>query len=370
MKGQTYAPAYHRQAWLADVATSLYSTRPVQPAGHVPFLAVIALAGCAGSARVDGSSRPSGAERGSSSPDSGSPQGAQTVNPNLTSLSVDSFRCGLQGRRVEQVDLNHDGRSDLVSVYERESTTLSCRQADFNFDSRIDAYFFYGEQGELVREQFDLDYDGRIDAGRLYEEGVLTVDEQDVDRDGYVDAWRRYEKGRLLRIETDRDGDGKADMFAHYVGGQVDRVGYDTNGDGRVDQWDHDTARRARLATRARDTHAATTEDAAEEKASETKAAEAKPSEGNKETPPPKGKGKTTGPGEQAQRPARPSASKAPASRPVPRSGAAATKAGSPQSPFPATEKEPPQPASPKPQAPTTAKEQPKPESPKPQAPS
>jgi len=183
----------------------------------------------------------------------------QAANPNLRALSVDTLRCSAKGQRTDQQDLNHDGRADLISLYSDEGTTLSCRQADFNFDGRLDAYFHYDDKGVLHREQFDLDYDGRLDIGRTFKDGKLVLDEQDTNRDGYVDAWRRYDKGRLLRIETDRDGDGRADMFAYYVAGRVDRIGYDVNGDGRVDQWDHDAARRAREAEALRKENAADT---------------------------------------------------------------------------------------------------------------
>lgn len=203
----------------------------------------VAAAGCAGKTQPD--------EAKSNAPDESledSQSAPQAANPNLRSLRVDDLRCSTAGKRADQQDLNADGRADLVSLYAGEGTTLSCRQADFNFDGRLDAYFHYDEKGVLVREQFDLDYDGHIDIGRTFKDGKLILDEQDTNRDTFVDAWRRYDKGRLLRIETDRDGDGRPDMFAYYVAGRVDRIGYDVNGDGRVDQWDHDAARRAREA--------------------------------------------------------------------------------------------------------------------------
>jgi len=218
--------------------------------------AVVAVApGCAGKKDADKDGK-------SKSPDEANEdsQSAPEVNPNLRALRVDDNRCSSQGQRANQQDLNHDGKADLVSLYSGEGITLSCRQADFNFDGRLDAYFHYDEKGVLNREQFDLDYDGRIDIGRTFKDGKLVLDEQDTNRDGFVDAWRRYDKGRLLRIETDRDGDGRADMFAYYVAGRVDRIGYDVNGDGRVDQWDHDAARRAREAEAIRKENTGTTD--------------------------------------------------------------------------------------------------------------
>ena len=215
--------------------------------GLVPALALsLGLAATAGCAN-----KPDGDDKESNAPDESaedSQSAPEAANPNLRALRVDDLRCSVKGQRADQQDLNQDGRADLVSLYGGDGTTLSCRQADFNFDGRLDAYFHYDEKGVLAREQFDLDYDGRIDIGRTFRDGKLVLDEQDTNRDGFVDAWRRYDKGRLLRIETDRDGDGRADMFAYYVAGRVDRIGYDVNGDGRVDQWDHDAARRAREA--------------------------------------------------------------------------------------------------------------------------
>lgn len=217
-------------------------------------LGLVAAAGCAGKSQDEDKKSQAPDESGEDS------QSAPSVNPNLRALRVDELRCSMKGQRADQQDLNADGKADLVSLYAGEGTTLSCRQADFNFDGRLDAYFHYDEKGALAREQFDLDYDGRIDIGRTFKDGKLVLDEQDTNRDGFVDAWRRYDKGRLLRIETDRDGDGRADMFAYYVAGRVDRIGYDVNGDGRVDQWDHDAARRAREAEALRKENDADTE--------------------------------------------------------------------------------------------------------------
>ncbi|MEM7157451.1 MAG: hypothetical protein AAF799_31690, partial [Myxococcota bacterium] len=122
-------------------------------------------------------------------------------NPNLRDLRIDGTRCDTRGTRSEQQDTNHDGRADLVSLYgTADAASLRCKQADLNFDGRLDAYFHYDENGKLVREQFDQDYDGRIDLGSYYEGGALVLDELDLNRDGFVDAWRRYDKGRLTRI--------------------------------------------------------------------------------------------------------------------------------------------------------------------------
>lgn len=171
-------------------------------------------------------------------------------NGNLQALVIDDARCQSSGKRVSQVDLNHDDFADLITVYETGTNgeVVGCKQADLNFDGRLDAFYYYGPEGEIDREQFDLDFDGRIDLGRYFESEVVIKDEQDLDLDGAVDTWRYYDKGRIVRMETDRDANGRADMFTYYVREEIDRIGYDINGDGKADQWDHDAARRARVA--------------------------------------------------------------------------------------------------------------------------
>jgi hypothetical protein len=172
----------------------------------------------------------------------------------LKYLTVDGERCDRTNKREHQVDVNQDGFADLVTLYASETTgdVIACKQADLNFDGRLDAFIHYTAQGDVSREQYDTDFDGRIDMGRYYELGKLMRDEIDLNQDGFADSWRVYDDGRLVRVETDRDADGRADMFTYYAGKQIDRIGYDVNGDGKVDTWDHDAARRARLALQKR----------------------------------------------------------------------------------------------------------------------
>ncbi len=172
----------------------------------------------------------------------------------LKYLTVDGERCDRTNKREHQVDVNQDGYADLVTLYATDAggEVIACKQADLNFDGRLDAFIHYTQSGDVSREQYDTDFDGRIDMGRYYELGKLIRDELDLNQDGFADSWRVYDDGRLVRVETDRDADGRADMFTYYVGKQIDRIGYDVNGDGKVDSWDHDAARRARLAQQGR----------------------------------------------------------------------------------------------------------------------
>ncbi|PRQ07283.1 hypothetical protein ENSA7_29910 [Enhygromyxa salina] len=172
----------------------------------------------------------------------------------LKYLTIDGERCDRTNKREHQVDVNQDGYADLVTLYATDAggEKIACKQADLNFDGRLDAFIHYAPSGDVTREQYDTDFDGRIDMGRYYEMGKLIRDELDLNQDGFADSWRVYDDARLVRVETDRDANGRADMFTYYVGKQIDRIGYDVNGDGKVDTWDHDAARRARLAQQKR----------------------------------------------------------------------------------------------------------------------
>jgi hypothetical protein len=196
-----------------------------------------------------------GSRAGEGNPEDGGGPGRNRNARDLKYLTVDGERCVRLNKREHQVDVNQDGYADLVTLYATDASgteVIACKQADLNFDGRLDAFIHYTPTGEVSREQYDTDFDGRIDMGRYYEGGKLVRDELDLNQDGFADSWRIYDGGRLVRVETDRDADGRPDMFTYYVGKQIDRIGYDVNGDGKVDTWDHDAARRARLAIQKR----------------------------------------------------------------------------------------------------------------------
>lgn len=214
----------------------------------------------------EGAAKSSKSKKGvSSSSDAEDPREGEPRDPpgrnrnakDLEYLTVDGERCSRTGKREHQVDVNQDGYADLVTLYASDPSgeKLACKQGDLNFDGQLDAFVYYEASGEVSREQFDQDFDGRIDMGRYYAEGKLIRDELDLNQDGFADSWRIYDEGRLVRVESDRDADGRADMFTYYMGKQIDRIGYDVNGDGKVDTWDHDAARRARLALQKRQTN-------------------------------------------------------------------------------------------------------------------
>jgi hypothetical protein len=108
---------------------------------------------------------------------------------------------------------------------------------DRNGDGRSD-HWIYREAGEIVREVFDDDFDGKPDRTLLYDLETHQVHrvEEDADRDGAVDAWTDYREGSVVRRRGDSDGDGVADAWSYYADGRITRYEQDTTGDGFRDR--------------------------------------------------------------------------------------------------------------------------------------
>jgi antitoxin component YwqK of YwqJK toxin-antitoxin module len=149
-----------------------------------------------------------------------------------------------------EFDLNGDKKSDVWVHYRviddpekpgsKKEITVQ-KEMDVNFDGRLDIWKYYNDKGDLVKECFDLDFDGRTDECVFYEKGVAVRKELDLNFDGKPDLFKYYEKGKLIRKEKASKGDGKIDTWEYYENEELDRIGVDTNGDGQVEQWQKKT---------------------------------------------------------------------------------------------------------------------------------
>lgn len=146
--------------------------------------------------------------------------------------------------KVTEYDLNHDQKPDVwaytLSVRGedgRQFDRLARKELDINWDGKIDISRIYNEQEQIEQESLDLDFDGRIDQVNFYEKSVIVRKERDLDPTQGPDVWLYYEKGKLVRKERDTDSDGKIDYWEYWEGDQVDRVGEDLDRDGQVDKW-------------------------------------------------------------------------------------------------------------------------------------
>ena len=190
------------------------------------FLTVGALASCAGG---------KSAERGSGAggPDAAGRMQGEAVQPE---------RSG--DEQVTEQDVNGDGKPDVWTYTVRDAdapgpdgTRRVRQELDLNWDGRVDLTRYFDTKGDQTRETLDLDFDGKVDATYFFEKGVNTRRERDVNSDGRVDSFTFYEGGTLVRKERDTNTDGKVDYWEYWEGGQVDRIGEDLDGDGTVDKW-------------------------------------------------------------------------------------------------------------------------------------
>ncbi len=147
---------------------------------------------------------------------------------------------------VREFDRNSDKKPDIINVYKKkgpvqeegadDSPLLFIKIMDLNLDVRYDVYRFYDESGAVVKEELDLDFDGKIETVNHYRGGVVVLKEIDSQFDEKTDIWKYYdENGVLVRLEEDQDGDGRVDYWETYSGGVLERVEKDTDRDGKPD---------------------------------------------------------------------------------------------------------------------------------------
>ena len=162
-----------------------------------------------------------------------------------TMLAVrDDGRCNRSGKKLEELDLNNDGKTDVWKLYEStieagtQVSVLSCKEVDVNFDGRKDMWVHFDPNGDKVLEEFDLDFDGKVDLWVIYKGGKKVREEMDTTFDGKPDLFKFYENEKLVRIERSSKQNGKIDTWEYYEGNRLDRIGYDTTGGGKPDRWD------------------------------------------------------------------------------------------------------------------------------------
>jgi hypothetical protein len=172
------------------------------------------------------------------------PQTAATAGaPNVQAPPpIDRSRCKATGKQVMEADTNLDKKPDVWKYFVANgqgAQVMTCKQVDLNHDGKVDIIYYYDDTGAQSNlEEFDLDFDGRIDLTVYYSNGKKIREELDTNYDGQSDLWKFYEDEKLVRIERDSDYNARVDQWEFYEGGKLDRIGYDTSGSGRVDKWD------------------------------------------------------------------------------------------------------------------------------------
>ena len=126
----------------------------------------------------------------------------------------------------------------MTAVYDPSTRDLIRLDYDVNNDGRVDVRTFMAN-GRPVRLEGDQDGDGRLDRWEYYDQQERLIKlGTSTERDGIEDTWL-YQAGDTKRVETATARDGVVDRWEFYQGSRLTRVEMDTNKDGRVDHWEH-----------------------------------------------------------------------------------------------------------------------------------
>ena len=111
---------------------------------------------------------------------------------------MDKSRCDDRGKQVITADTNGDKRPDVLKLYAssaraQSTQVLVCKQVDLNNDGKVDIVYHYGDDSALTFEEFDLDFDGRFDLRAFYQGGRKVREELDTNYDQRVDFTKYYE---------------------------------------------------------------------------------------------------------------------------------------------------------------------------------
>jgi hypothetical protein len=174
----------------------------------------------------------------------GTANGKTAADDAADAVTYDRGRCAAKDHRVVRLTTRDDGKPDIWKFYAAvvEAGTrlevLVCKQIDINHDGKVDVVTYYDKEGRVAKEEIDLDFDGKFDETVYYEVGKVVRKEYDRNGDGKTDTWAYFENEKLVRIERDSKFRGKIDTWEYYEAGRLERVGYDTMGTGRVDRWE------------------------------------------------------------------------------------------------------------------------------------
>jgi len=185
---------------------------------RILFLAVLALAGCPKKTTTV--------------------QGPSAPEDDFKTVDTQTMPDGLI---LVQSDTNGDHQYDVFNYYQplsNDRKQLVRKELDANRDGRVDTITYYGDDGDVSREEMDRDFDGQFDWTDRYQNDVRVMSEVDSNHDGKPDVFTYYEGNppRVSSKESDTNGDTLIDLWEKFDdNGLVTRTGRDTDGDGKMD---------------------------------------------------------------------------------------------------------------------------------------
>jgi hypothetical protein len=166
-----------------------------------------------------------------------------TEDPNAPAKAhvetLDHEACDESGHRIESLDTNNDGKTDVKKVYDQASGKEICRITDVDHDGKPDMYEYFDASGALRRREAGYDQSGVIDAIEDYRNGKLAKRELDTTGQHRVDTWDYFDAtGKIARRERDSTNDGRVDQWWTFEPGDKVVIAIDRNGDGKPDPAD------------------------------------------------------------------------------------------------------------------------------------
>lgn len=112
-------------------------------------------------------------------------------------------------------DNNEDGKPDQWLT--KDDNVFLEYKADRNFDGLVDQKTAFDEEGNVQYEEFDFNWDGRMDDFYFFENGGLVRQEIDSNFDDRIDIWIYLKDGVYIeKIVRDMDFDGEIDRIVEY----------------------------------------------------------------------------------------------------------------------------------------------------------
>ena len=134
------------------------------------------------------------------------------------------------------LDADADGKPELIRFLDRDQGTLIRQEADRNYDGILDSWHEYNA-GALTTRVLDENDDGNPEVFETYREGRVSLRELDRDDDGVRDVFYRYRGDSLIEERHDANNDGTIDLVILYEERLRVRTEEDTDRDGRMDLW-------------------------------------------------------------------------------------------------------------------------------------
>src|SRR6185369_8858694 len=107
--------------------------------------------------------------------------------------------CEEKGQKPVTIDVNKDGKADVwkyMQTIEEQGTKVDvivCKEVDLNYDGNKDMWVHYDTTGNVTLEEFDLDFDHKVDLWTYRQQGKVVRQELDTNFDGKPDIWKYFE---------------------------------------------------------------------------------------------------------------------------------------------------------------------------------